>query len=61
MNVRLVEYVTTVFAVMLISFMLYVTYFGDIKRWQLFRAMFNNNAQIEQTTAPAAAPPAPAK
>ncbi len=60
MNVKFVEYVTTVFAVMLISFMLYVAFF-DIKRIPLFRAMFNTNAQIEQTTAPAASPPAPAK
>jgi regulator of sigma E protease len=61
MNVKFVEYVTTGFAVMLISFMLYVTFFGDIKRWQLFRAMFNNSAQIEQTTAPTTPPPASAK
>ena len=40
--------------------MLYVTFF-DIKRFPLFRAMFNSNAQIEQTTAPAALRPAPAK
>ena len=60
MNVKFVEYVTTVFAVMLISFMLYIAFF-DIKRIPLFRAMFNTNAQIEQTTPPAASPPAPAK
>jgi regulator of sigma E protease len=60
MNVKFVEYVTTGFAVMLISFMLYVTFF-DIKRFPLFRAMFNSNTQIEQTTTPAASPPVPAK
>jgi regulator of sigma E protease len=60
MNVRFVEYVTTAFAVMLISFMLYVTFF-DIKRFPLFRAMFNSTAQIEQTTTPAASPPAQVK
>jgi regulator of sigma E protease len=60
MNVKFVEYVTTGFAVMLISFMLYVAFF-DIKRIPLFHAMFNTNAQIEQTTAPAAAPPASVK
>jgi regulator of sigma E protease len=60
MNVKFVEHVTTVFAVMLISFMLYIAFF-DIKRIPLFRAMFNTNAQIEQTTAPASSPPAPAK
>jgi hypothetical protein len=58
--VKFVEYVTTGFAVMLISFMLYVAFF-DIKRIPLFHAMFNTNAQIEQTTSPAAAPPASAK
>ncbi len=61
MNVKFVEYVTTAFAIMLLSFMLYVTVFGDIKRLSFFRAMFNNTAQIEQTTAPATSPPAPAK
>jgi regulator of sigma E protease len=60
MNVKFVEYVTTGFAVMLISFMLYVAFF-DIKRIPLFHAMFNTSAQIEQTTTPAAAPPASAK
>ena len=61
MNVKLVEYVTTAFAIMLLSFMLYVTVFGDIKRLSFFRAMFDNTAQIEQTTAPATSPPAPTK
>jgi regulator of sigma E protease len=60
MNMKFVEYVTTGFAVMLISFMLYIAFF-DIKRIPLFHAMFNTNAQIEQTTSPAAAPPASAK
>ncbi len=61
MNVKFVEYVTTAFAIMLISFMLYVTVFGDIKRLSFFRAMFDNTAQIEQTTPAAASPPAPVK
>jgi len=60
MNVKFVEYVTTGFAVMLISFMLYVAFF-DIKRIPLFHAMFNTSAQIEQTTTPAASAPASAK
>jgi regulator of sigma E protease len=60
MNVKFVEYVTTGFAVMLISFMLYIAFF-DIKRIPLFHAMFNTSAQIEQTTTPATPPPAPAK
>jgi len=61
MNVKLVEYVTTAFAIMLLSFMLYVTVFGDIKRLSFFRAMFDNTARIEQTTPAASSPPAPAK
>ncbi|HKW29988.1 MAG TPA: site-2 protease family protein, partial [Verrucomicrobiae bacterium] len=61
MNVKLVEYVTTAFAVMLISFMLYITVFGDIKRLSFFRAMFDNTAKIEQPTAPAASNPAQVK
>ncbi|MGA2177276.1 MAG: RIP metalloprotease RseP [Verrucomicrobiota bacterium] len=57
LEVRFVEYTTTAFAVLLISFMLYVTFF-DIKRIPLFHLMFNREAQIEQAEKPAAAPPA---
>jgi regulator of sigma E protease len=38
---RLVEYTTTGFAVLLIGFMLYVS-FNDVKRYPVFRSMFNN-------------------
>jgi regulator of sigma E protease len=38
---RLVEYTTTVFAVLLIGFMLYVS-FNDVKRYPVFRSMFSN-------------------
>jgi regulator of sigma E protease len=38
---RLVEYTTTAFAVLLIGFMLYVS-FNDVRRASLFRSMFNN-------------------
>lgn len=55
---RLIEYVTTGFALLLISFMLYVTY-ADIKRFPLFRAMFKNGIQIEQPEK-TSAEPAPA-
>ena len=59
---KFVEYTTTGFAVLLISFMLYVTFF-DIKRIPLFRAMFRNQTQIEQpqngSAEPAPAPVAP--
>lgn len=57
-SVKFVDYLITGFAMLLISFMLYVTFF-DVKRWSLFRAMFNTDAQIEQTTVPAAAPHPP--
>ena len=60
LSIRFVDYLITGFAMLLISFMVYVAFF-DIKRWPLFHAMFNTNAQIEQTTSPGAAPPAPAK
>jgi regulator of sigma E protease len=56
MGVRFVEYVTTVFAVLLISFMLYVTFFDITKRIPLFRMMFNRETQIEQPEKPAAPP-----
>jgi hypothetical protein len=46
---------------LLIGFMLYITIFGDIKRFSLYRAMFNSDAQIEQRATPAAPAPAPAK
>jgi regulator of sigma E protease len=60
LSMKFVEYTTTGVFVLLISFYLYITFF-DIKRLTFFRAMFNTSAQIEQTTLPAASPPAPAK
>jgi regulator of sigma E protease len=60
LSLKFVEYTTTGFAMLLISLMLYITFF-DIKRWQLFRAMFNSDVQIEQTTTPAASAPAQGK
>ena len=56
MELRIVEYTTTAFAVLLISFMLYVTYY-DIGRWPLFHQMFSRETQIEQSAAPVSAPP----
>jgi regulator of sigma E protease len=44
---RFVEYATTGFAILLISFMLYVSFF-DIKRFPIFRAMFQGGHQIEE-------------
>jgi regulator of sigma E protease len=58
LEVRVIEYTTTAFAVLLISFMLYVTFF-DIKKIPIFHMMFNRESQIEQPGKPAAAPPAP--
>jgi regulator of sigma E protease len=50
---RLVEYTTTVFAVLLIGFMLFVS-FNDVKRFSLFRSMFKQEVTIEkQESAPA--------
>jgi regulator of sigma E protease len=52
---RLVEYTTTGFAVLLIGFMLYVSY-NDVKRFPLFRSLFSQEVTIEKTGG--AAPPA---
>jgi regulator of sigma E protease len=50
---RVQEYATTVFAVLLISFMLYVSY-HDIRRLPLFHSMFSQQVQIqEESNAPA--------
>lgn len=56
LSVKFIEYSTTVFAVLLISFMLYVTFF-DLKRIPLFKSMFKREMTIEQ---PETNPPAPA-
>jgi regulator of sigma E protease len=57
LGVRFVEYTTTVFALLIISFMLYVTFF-DVKRLPLIRMMFNRETHIEQPGKPAATAPA---
>jgi regulator of sigma E protease len=60
-SVRFQEYTTTAFAVLLISFMLYVTAF-DFKRFPLFRSMFNQDTQIESAEKhPASPAPSTAK
>jgi regulator of sigma E protease len=46
LSVKFVEYTTTAFAVMLISFMLYVS-FHDIKRAPLLRSLFQRESTIE--------------
>jgi regulator of sigma E protease len=52
--VKIQEYVTTVFAVLLISFMVYVSY-HDIGRVGLFKTMFKQETQIGEKAAPAPA------
>jgi regulator of sigma E protease len=61
MNIKFVEYTTTVFAVLLISFFLYVTV-ADIKRIPLFKTLFKSQIQMETPgTNPDASSNAPAK
>lgn len=57
-NARFIEYTTAVFAVLLISFMLYVSW-ADVKRFSLFKAMFRKDVQIEQADEPGTPAPAP--
>ena len=57
-HVKVIEYATTVFAVLLISFMLYVSW-ADVKRFSLFKSMFTRGIQIEQTEPAPAAPTTP--
>lgn len=45
LGIRFQEYITTAFAVLLISFMLYVTY-ADAKRWSLFMNMFKQESEV---------------
>jgi len=62
-SVKFVEYTTTAFAVLLISFMLYVTFF-DIKRVPLFKNLLQRDTQVEKgekSATPPATVPAPAK
>ncbi len=62
LSVRVVEYTTTGFAMLLLSFILYVTFF-DLKRLPLFRLLFDRQAEIQQVEpAPTpGAPPAPVR
>ena len=52
LSARIQEYATTAFAVLLISFMLYVTFF-DIRRLPFFKLMFKRDVQIEEVESPA--------
>jgi regulator of sigma E protease len=46
LSVKFVEYTTTAFAVLLISFMLYVS-FNDFRRFSLFKSMFQSETKVE--------------
>jgi len=58
LSLQFVEYVTTTFAVLLISFMLYVTFY-DLRRWPLVRMALSQKTQIEHVDKPGSdsAPP----
>jgi len=58
-SIRFVEYAYTGFAVLLISFMLYITFF-DVRRLPLFKALLERGAEVVESVEPAAAnAPAP--
>lgn len=57
-SARIQEYATTMFAVLLISFMLYVSYNDVIRRFPLFDALFDQQVQIESGATHSNAPPA---
>lgn len=59
MSLRFMEYTTTAFAVLLISFMLYVTFF-DLNRFAVWRSMFRSNPKVEEVVPAATNAPAPA-
>lgn len=58
-SARVEEYATTVFAVLLISFMLYVSYNDVVRRFPLFKSMLDQEVQIESGSGSLA--PGPAK
>lgn len=55
LSVKFVEYTTTAFAVVLISFMLYVS-FNDFKRIAAFKSLFQSETKIESSEKPATTP-----
>lgn len=55
-NVKFQEYATTAFAVLLLTFMAYVSFNDLWKRSSLFKSMFQQNSQVESTPAPTPAP-----
>ena len=61
LSIKFVEYTTTGFAVLLISFMLYVTVFATSNGFRSIRAMFKSDVQIQQSAQPAETAPAQPK
>ncbi len=59
-SVKLQEYATTAFAVVLLTFMAYVSFNDVWKRSGLFKSMFDQKSQVESAPTPMPAP-APAK
>ncbi|MCF7669483.1 MAG: RIP metalloprotease RseP [Verrucomicrobia bacterium] len=51
LNARIVEWTTTAFALLLISFMLYVTFF-DVKRVPFFKELFDKTPTVENVKSP---------
>lgn len=49
---RLQEYATTAFAVVLLTFMAYVSFNDVWKRSGLFKSMFQQDSQVESAPAP---------
>lgn len=60
LSVRFMEYTTTAFAVLLISFMLYVSFNDVTKRLGLFKSLFQSESTIEESQKPSPESPAPA-
>jgi regulator of sigma E protease len=56
LSVRFTEYTTTAFAVLLISFMIYVS-FNDLKRFVFFKSLFQSESTIEEPSKAAPAKP----
>ena len=52
-SARFQETVTAAFAVLLLSFMLYVSFFDVVKRGPLFRALFKQETVVEAAPATA--------
>ena len=55
MSLKFVEYTTTGFAVLMISLMVYVS-FNDLKRFKLFKSMFQQETRIEEAGSTNATP-----